>query len=254
VKRHLLWLLFLLLCGACVTERDTSPASRLDTRRAPWRDRRVALVIDLYERNPVAWGMLAQETRVAGVIHRASTGVIADRAYAARRAEAKKRGYLWGSYHVGTTNDPVRQADFYLQCVGEARDELLALDLEDVAGQRSMNVAQAQLFLERVHARTGRYPLVYANQSTVLAICHAPARSAVWTHTRLWYARYTDAITDFPTCGWGTPVLWQFASELRPGPVRGAAFFPVPGVRADVDVSVYGGTAEDLRCAWPLDR
>lgn len=243
--------LLLLSLTSCVSPPD---GGRPFPSVAPWRDPRAALVIDLYEQNPVEWGRLAQASRVAGVIHRASSGLIADRAYAVRRAEAKKRGYLWGSYHVGTTNDPVRQADFYLQCVGAARGELLALDLEDVGSGRSMNVAQAQQFLERVHARTGRYPLVYASHATVLAIRRTLQRSSVWANTRLWYARYTDAITDFPACDWRGHTLWQFSSELRPGAVRGTAFFPIPGTRADVDVSVYSGTTDDLRRAWPLER
>ena len=210
-------------------------------------------MIDAYEQNAIHWAKLADEPRVAGVIHRASTGLTADRAYAVRRIAAKKHGYLWGAYHVGTADDAGKQADLFLQTVGDARGEVLVLDIENVSGGKFMNVAQAQIFLKCVHLKTGRYPLVYAGHQTLLAIRRTPGRSNIWGHTRLWYARYTDAITDFPSCDWRRYTLWQFASEQRPGATRGAAFFPISGTRADIDVSVYWGTVEDLRHAWPFD-
>lgn len=250
-------LMTLVLAGACVTTpddvRQQPPAASIDALHAPWRDTRTALVIDAYEQNDINWSQLANEPRVAGVIHRASTGLTADRAYAARQTAAKRHGYLWGAYHVGTADDAGKQVDLFLQTVGDAHGELLALDLEDVSGGKFMNVAQAQIFLAKVHLKTGRYPLVYASQQTLLAIRRTSNRSDVWAHTRLWYARYTDAITDFPSCDWRGYTLWQFSSEQRPGATRGTAFFPISGTRPDIDVNVYPGTVKELRRAWPFE-
>jgi lysozyme len=252
-----LWLRLLILASSCAmvtgAAQHQPPATPVDPLRAPWRDTRTALVIDIYEQNLVDWEKLAAEPRVAGVIHRASSGLTADRAYSARHAAATKRGFLWGSYHVGTADNADKQAEFYLQTIGDARRELLVLDLENVTNRKSMNVAQAQKFLDRVHRKTGRYPMVYVNHSTLLAIRRAALHKRVWARTRLWYARYKDAIMDFPACGWRGYTLWQFSSELRPGPARGAAFYPISGTSADIDVNVYGGTIEEMRRAWPLD-
>src|SRR4029453_3866228 len=49
------------------------------------------------------------------IIHRATIGDRADRKYAERRDEAKKRGYKWGAYHLGKRGDPLKQADFFLE-------------------------------------------------------------------------------------------------------------------------------------------
>ena len=254
MKRFLL-LGFIGVCAAsCATwrpEKAVVASSACDALHSPWRNPQNALVIDAYEKNAIDWDKLATAARVAGVIHRATCGLTADNSYAARRIAAKRRRLLWGSYHVGTTNDPIQQADFYLRTIHDARGEVMALDLEDVVGGTSMNIAQAQLFLGRVHEKTGRYPLVYANQQTIFAIQRTCGRSNVFARTRLWYARYTN-LADISVSTWRNYTLWQFASELRHGPQPASAFFPIPGTSPDIDVNVFNGTLAELRSAWPF--
>ena len=59
----------------------------------PWKNPNIALAIDPYEGNDINWDKLATDTRVVAVIHRATIGDRADRKYAERKIEAKKRGY-----------------------------------------------------------------------------------------------------------------------------------------------------------------
>src|SRR6266545_412331 len=100
----------------------------------PWKDRSRALVIDAFAGNPIDWEKLATEPRVVGIIHKATTGTRKlDPKYEERRAEARRRGYLWGSYHWGTAGDGASQADFYLDTAKPVDDEVIALDLEDVS-------------------------------------------------------------------------------------------------------------------------
>ena len=62
---------------------------------APWNDAQIALVIDPYAANSLKWDALAGEPRVVAIIHKATIGTQGlDKAYWARKAEARQRGYL----------------------------------------------------------------------------------------------------------------------------------------------------------------
>jgi hypothetical protein len=40
----------------------------------PWKNPKIALAIDPYEGNPIAWDQLATDVRVVAIIHRATIG------------------------------------------------------------------------------------------------------------------------------------------------------------------------------------
>lgn len=214
---------------------------------APWNDPQVALVIDPYYANALKWDALATEPRVVAIIHKATIGTQGlDKAYWTRKAEARQRGYLWGSYHWGVAGHPEQQADHYLDTVKPGEDELIALDLEDATSKTLMSAAEAVRFIERIHARTGRYPVLYTNHASA-ALISKTYKSSVFAHTPLWYARFKAQVTDFPTGLWPTYTLWQFSSEIKPQK-------PIPGTRSDMDVNVFNGSVEQLRAAWPLTK
>ncbi len=219
-------------------------AAEFDT---PWKDHSVALVIDPYYANAIDWEKLKTETRVVAIIHKATIGLTKlDPGYFKRKEEARKRGYLWGSYHWGVTGEPEKQADFYIDTVKPEPDELIALDLEDAQSKTLMNVDEAIRFVERVKARTGRYPVLYTNHSSAKLIA-TKYKNSVFTKTPLWYARFKPRVTDFPAGVWPSYTLWQFSSELL-------AQMPIPGTRPDMDVNVFNGTAEQLKASWPLTK
>src|SRR2546429_1107760 len=116
----------------------------------PWKNPNVALVIDPFEGNDIDWEKLATDKRVVGIIHRATIGDRADKKYAERKIEAKKRGYRWGAYHFGRPGDPIKQADFFLETVKPAKDDLLALDLDDTDPAQNMSFDEARIFLQRI--------------------------------------------------------------------------------------------------------
>ena len=233
-----LWLLAgLALCG-CTSPREYAH---------PWDDPGVPLVIDAYGENSIDWDRLATEPRVVAVIHKGTIGTTTvDPAYFARRAEARRRGYLWGSYHWGVAGDPEKQADYYLDTVRPAADELIALDLEDASSTKLMNAAEALLFLRRVRERTGRTAVLYTNHSSARLITERYPGSD-FSRSPLWYARFRETIPDFPAGLWSSYTLWQFSSEILPQK-------PLPGVKSDMDVNVYRGTVTELRRCWPLTR
>ena len=220
----------------------------------PWKNPNIAIAIDPYERNEIDWDLLATDTRVVAIIHRATIGDRPDRKYAERRDEAKKRGYKWGAYHFGKPGDPIKQADFFLDTVKPGKDDLIALDLESTDA-KDMSLDEARVFIKRIREKTGRYPLIYANNEVAKAISQQYGADDVFAKTHLWYARFKRSVTDFPPGTWKTYTLWQFSSEQNCSPAkRSACLYTVPGTEYDMDIDVYNGTIEELRSRWPFDR
>lgn len=221
----------------------------------PWKNPNIALAIDPFEGNDIDWDQLAIDQRVVAIIHRATIGDRADRKYAERRDEAKKRGYKWGAYHFARAGDPIKQADFFLNTVKPAADELMALDLESVDSTKHMSFDDARIFIKRIKEKTGRYPFVYANNEVLKAISDQYGADEVFPRTRLWYARFKKNVTDFSTGTWKTYTIWQFSSEQNCSAAnRSACLYTVPGTEYDMDVDVYNGTIEELRSKWPFDK
>jgi len=239
---------------------QTGPAGDLAAEfNQPWKDLSTALVIDPFQGNEIVWDQLATEPRLAGIIHRATIGDRIDTRYAERKEEAKRRGFKWGSYHLGRPGDPIKQADFYLETVKPGPDEVLALDIESLDAAKDMTLAAARRFIKRIKKKTGRYPLVYANHAVTKQISKKFGRDKVFSKTHLWYARFKSQVTDFPTRTWPTYTLWQFSSEINCTPTAAGqpadpnrCLFRVPGTRTDMDVNVYHGTVAELRANWPF--
>ena len=221
----------------------------------PWKNPNIALAIDPYEKNDIDWDKLATDKRVVAIIHRATVGDRVDRKYAERREEAKKRGYKWGAYHFGRPGDPIKQADFFLKTVTPADDELIALDLESVDGDKDMSLEEARVFIKRIQEKTGRYPLIYANNEVTKAILEKYGADDIFSKTHLWYARFKRNVTDFPSGTWKSYTVWQFSSEQNCSPAnRAACLYTVPGTEYDMDLDVFNGTVEELRSKWPFDK
>ena len=221
----------------------------------PWKNPNIALAIDPYEKNDIDWDKLATDNRVVAIIHRATIGDRADRKYAERRDEAKQRGYKWGAYHFGRPGDPIKQADFFLRTVKPAADELIALDLESMDEDKDMSLEEARIFIKRIKEKTGRYPLIYANNEVAKAISDQYGADDVFSKTHLWYARFKRTVTDFPSVTWKSYTIWQFSSEQNCSPAnRPACLYTVPGTEYDMDVDVYNGTIDELRTKWPFDK
>jgi Glycosyl hydrolases family 25 len=219
----------------------------------PWKNPNIALAIDPFEGNAINWEQLATDKRVVAIIHRATIGFRADTKYAERKVEAKKRGYKWGGYHYGKPGDPIRQADFFLETVKPEADDLIALDLESTDSTKHMSFADARIFINRIKEKTGRYPIVYANNLVTKAVTDQFGADDVFARTHLWYARFRKSVTDFPSGTWKTYTLWQFSCEMNCNAAdRSNCLYTVPGTEYDMDVDVFNGTVEELRKKWPF--
>ena len=219
----------------------------------PWKNPNIALAIDPFEGNAIDWQQLATDKRVVAIIHRATIGFRADRKYAERKVEAKKRGYKWGAYHYGKPGNPQKQADFFLETIKPEADDLIALDLESTDSTKHMSFAEARIFINRIKEKTGRFPLVYANNLVTKAIADQFGEDDVFAKTSLWYARFKRNVTDFPVRTWKTYTLWQFSCEMNCNAAdRSNCLYTVPGTEYDMDVDVFNGTVEQLKKKWPF--
>ena len=233
----------------------------------PWVDTTKAIILDPYSANYIDFDKIILNHRVTAIIHKASEGLSKDDSYALRRIQAKSKNLLWGSYHLGKSGDPIKQADFYLSLISLNGNEVIALDLEDVESSKFMNTENAKIFIEYIKRKTGRYPILYANQKVVKAISKRFDNKSVFANCPLWYARFKNKVMDFPKNVWETYTIWQFTCEINccecaqtnkinectkynHNYLDSCPFKEIEGIKCDMDINVYKGTIEELREGW----
>ncbi|MAW87376.1 MAG: muramidase [Phyllobacteriaceae bacterium] len=240
----------------------------------PWENPANALVIDAYEYNPIDWHELAKDKRIAGFINKASDGLppkyrcsggetekrlcsalwkrysVAKELYHTRRMMAKSLGMLWGAYHLGRPGNPIDQANHFIDFAQPGPDDLIALDIEDNSDEW-MSLEDAEIFVRHIHARLGRWPVLYTNGNTSRHIADNRDAYPVLSRLNLWYARYKPAIGDhFPKGNWTGYALWQFATQVNCS--RRSCPYRPPGTPDDIDVNVAAMTRGELQKAWPF--
>jgi GH25 family lysozyme M1 (1,4-beta-N-acetylmuramidase) len=218
----------------------------------PWVDSASAIIIDPYYQNHFDFNLIASDPKLVAIIHKASGGLKADDSCETRKVEALRRGYLWGSYHLGKPGDPVKQADFYLACAKPDTNEVMALDIEDTDRTRAMSIPNTIKFIKRIKEKTGRYPLLYVNNDVCSYISKHYSTDTTIANCKLWYARFTEKFTALPVGIWSKYTLWQFCSEINCKRNQ-QCLYTIPGTRYDMDVNVYHGTKSELKEKWPFD-
>jgi len=227
----------------------TSTSTITSDWNAPWKKSGTSIVIDAYEGNSINWDQMATDKKVAGVIHRSSIGTRVDAQYKARKQTAQSRGYLWGAYHLGTKGNTIAQADVFLSLVQDDPNTLMILDLENTSSSTLMTIDEAVTFMQYVYDKTGRVPVVYANDSVTRALNSKVSSNPLFQQSKLWYARFKSTVTDFPVGIWPGYFLWQFSSELNCSST-GSCLYNVPGTQFDMDVNVFNGTKDELASHW----
>lgn len=243
---------FLILLFAITTFSQVKPEFS-----SPWKNKSIAIVLDVYHLDKLNWKAIERDKRVAAIIHKATEGsTVSDPKYLKRRAIAKKAGYKWGSYHLLTNKNIIQQAETYLAKIGnDIDDELLALDVECDVGSNcqskyyKVTAKDIETFLKHIKQKTGRYPVLYANQRVVKSLSSTQSKNEIFKQTPLWYARYKKKVSDFPKGIWSSYTFWQFSSEINCKP-RQKCLYRIPGTSKNLDLNVYNGTVEELREAW----
>ena len=223
-----------------------APAAAQDAHDRPWTLPNPVIVIDPYSGNSVDWTKVATDANVKAVIHRAYYGLTPDSKFVARAAAARAKGLRYGAYLLGRPGDPIRQADALIAVAAATGTKFLALDIENLDPRLSMTLANAIRFIDRVHARTGRYPALYVNYSTYRHINANYPASSVFAKTPLWVARFRNQVGAMNPKIWPDYTFWQFSSEINCTPATPACLYRVPGTGRDMDVNIFNGSEADL--------
>lgn len=179
---------------------------------------------------------------IVGVIHKATQGQTGlDFRYVSNRTKAKAAGLLWGAYHFATGSDGLKQAEHFLDVVGDPTNTLLVLDFEPNLTGPSMNLNEAHAFVTHVQAKTGRFPGFYSGHyiKDLLGSQKDPILAQCW----FWLAQYGPTPVVPPT--WPTWTMWQYTDgNLGPQP------HTVEGVQGSFDRDTFNGTQTNLERLW----
>jgi lysozyme len=178
-----------------------------------------------------------RRVRAAGVAFafaRVSDGLdVVDDRFAANFLGMKRAGVRRGAYqHFRASVDPKRQADLLVRSVARlGRPDLpLVADVETDDGMTVDEVrARLRVWLRRIERRTGRRPIVYTSPSMSATLGDA------FGAYHLWVAHYEVDCPKLPD-GWTRWRIWQRSSAGQ-----------VDGIRGNVDLDVFAGTARELR-------
>ncbi|WP_025684820.1 GH25 family lysozyme [Paenibacillus maysiensis] len=153
---------------------------------------------------------------------------------------AKAAGVLLGAYHFldATSVDAAKAearhfADVLDQVGGAKALELPAvMDYENNPGKLSKTLisAVALAFLLELERLTGRKPIIYTGNA------FAANFNASLGGYPLWIARYSDTRVPSDTMTWKRWDIWQYSDSGK-----------VAGIKGNVDMNEYDGTADELR-------
>lgn len=133
--------------------------------------------------------------------------------------QAKAHGKLWGFYHFAKRNNAVAEADYFVDnCRNYFGEGIPVLDYE--ADAVANGVGWVETWMNRVHERTGVWPLFYSYQNHVANTDY----SCIKDKCGLWVARYANydptdygypSDIGFSLGSWPTATIWQYSSTGR---------------------------------------
>lgn len=148
--------------------------------------------------------------------------------------EVRRVNLPHGYYHFARpdlNNSPEQEADFFLKVIGQLEEgEVLCLDYE--ATWTGDPVVWCKGFLDAVFNKTSVRPLLYLNQSLIVAHDWKPVALADYG---LWVAAYTHDPNNnnFVTGAWAFASMQQWTDNQN-----------VPGIAGAVDGNAFFGTID----------
>lgn len=187
---------------------------------------------------------------VLGVIIKATDGLGGvDPKFHTHMAWARGQGLLVGAYHFiqpGDAASGAAQADHFLNTIGFTQGLALVLDWEKLKPDGktpAVSAACAKGFINRIHERTGAWPVVYSYASYLFTqLAHEPLDP--WSKCKLWLAGYVNKPT-WPSHWWPKWWAWQFT-----GDGHGQLPHDEPGVGKNIDIDRYNGPREAMAGDW----
>lgn len=131
--------------------------------------------------------------------------------------QAIRKGILFGFYHFARNNDPEKEATFFRN--NTKGYELLGIPVLDIEDEKIDDWGgYAQRFVDKYHAITGVYPMIYASASMLPRFIGYPLVKTCG----LWVAGYPDAkerglqdVPKFPyvIAPWEFAAIWQYTAN-----------------------------------------
>jgi len=142
---------------------------------------------------------------------------------------AKAAGKAVGGYHFAGGGDPANEADFFVAAMSPLEEnDVLVLDWEI---EHADPVGWCNTFVNRVHERTGVWPLFYTNGARLNQYDWSPVRNNCGTWVA-WYGQ--DPEGNLPISG--PYVMHQYTSSGT-----------VPGIAGRVDLDAWFGTLDQFK-------
>ena len=163
-------------------------------------------------------GMTLPEGKLDACIVKATEGMtFVDKYCDGFVQQCKRKGLLYGFYHFMTNANPEEQATFFAQHTeGYSREGIPVLDIESERIKDWGNYAQR--FVDKYHAVTGVYPVIYCSAAYLSRFNGYPLVDTCG----LWIAGYPDnnerGINDVPqfrydVSPWKFAAMWQYTSK-----------------------------------------
>ena len=159
----------------------------------------------------------------------ADNGYYKDINFETYKKNARAKGLGLGYYHFAKGLDPIKEADWFLTCVGDIKEgETLALDIEASATKIADPIGFCEKFVQRVYNKTGFWPFVYS-YSSFIATIHSPKL----LNCGLWIA---DPSAKPRIGNWKTWAIWQYTISASNAYTT-----------AKVDQDYFNGTIEQFK-------
>ena len=177
----------------------------------------------------IDWAQV-QATGIQCVMIKATQGLSKDNRWEINRDGARQQGLLVIPYAFVTDDDPVAQAQFFVQTAGLSAGKPAAIDWEGDSAPAADVVERIGLAVATVIARD---PLGYWG-------LHPPgAPTAAMARWPRWIPRYPlndDGTFDMahqPTAPW---LFWQYTQKMG-----------IDGITGSVDASLFSGSEDELK-------
>lgn len=243
-----------------------------------WDPKEVQCQGDCYSQHNVS---AFRKNGAHALIARSAKGPLLDDKFGDFLKSADREGLLLGAYHYVTMDqDPAAQADSFVNRVRSVAAS------KGISGKRILLVGDFDThstpdrlvkFINRVHSRTGIYPVTYVENSDGLRqrMRNASAdQKAVIRRSPYWLALYGPGGTERTMSGageltpdslcdlygtWGGWSMWQYGGVVWEGggsrakhyntqSWRSPRFFG--GIAHPMERSVFNGTTGDLQAFW----
>jgi len=223
-------------CAASTPSTSDEDSALLDEQLRVCAIGTVQKGIDVSEHNGhIDWAKVKSSGQVFAFA-RVSDGLnYKDSEFAANWAGIKAAGLTRGVYqYFRPGQDALAQADLLISKIGVlgAGDLPPVIDVETANGQSSSTVVSGvRTWIDRVKAKTGRDPIIYA----AAGFWDTLSNTSQFASQKLWVANYQAQCPYMP----GTWGKWSFWQNSESG--------SVPGVSGGIDTNVFNGTLAELQ-------